>query len=147
MGQKGCEIGVFPMGSVHGASLVAPTVKNLSVIQKTQVQSWVGKTPWRKAWQPTPVFLPGEFHGWRSLAGYSPWGRKESDTTERPPVRGTFQCWTCEPVFVFMTILCRGVLPSRKLVLSWGWFALPPGDSWRFWRRLQLRAGVGHPGI
>ena len=79
------------MGSVHGASLVAPTVKNLSVIQKTQVQSWVGKTPWGRAWQPTPVFLPGEFHGRRSLAGYSPWGHKESDTTERLPVRGTFQ--------------------------------------------------------
>ena len=39
--------------------------------------------PWRMVWQPTPVFLPGESHGQRSLAGYSPWGRKESDTTER----------------------------------------------------------------
>ena len=38
---------------------------------------------WRKAWQPTPVFLPGESHGQRSLVGYSPRGRKESDTTER----------------------------------------------------------------
>ena len=38
---------------------------------------------WRRKWQPTPVFLPGEFHGWRSLASYSPWGCKESDTTER----------------------------------------------------------------
>ena len=34
------------------------------------------------AWQPTPVFLPGESHGQRSLMGYSPWGRKESDTSE-----------------------------------------------------------------
>ena len=41
-----------------------------------------GKIPWRSAWQPTPVFLPGESYGQRSLAGYSPWGRKESDTTE-----------------------------------------------------------------
>ena len=39
--------------------------------------------PWRRAWQPTPVFLPGESHGQRSLVGYSPWGRQESDTTER----------------------------------------------------------------
>ena len=38
---------------------------------------------WRRKWQPTPVFLPGESHGQRSLAGYSPWGHKESDTTER----------------------------------------------------------------
>ena len=37
----------------------------------------------RRKWQPTPVFLPGESHGQRSLVGYSPWGRKESDTTER----------------------------------------------------------------
>ena len=44
---------------------------------------WVWKIPWRRKWQPTPVFLPGESHGQRSLAGYSPWGRKESDTTER----------------------------------------------------------------
>ena len=44
---------------------------------------WVGKIPWRRKWQPTPVLLPGESHGGRSLVGYSPWGRKESDTTER----------------------------------------------------------------
>ena len=39
--------------------------------------------PWRRKWQPTPVRLPGKSHGWRNLVGYSPWGRKESDTTER----------------------------------------------------------------
>ena len=43
---------------------------------------WIGKIPWRRAWQPTPLFLPGEFHGQRSLVGYSPWGRRESDRTE-----------------------------------------------------------------
>ena len=43
----------------------------------------LGRFPWRRAWQPTPVFLPGEFQGQRSLAGYSPWGHKESVTTER----------------------------------------------------------------
>ena len=37
---------------------------------------WVGKIPWRRAWQPTPVFLPGESRGQRTLAGYSPWGRR-----------------------------------------------------------------------
>ena len=36
----------------------------------------------RRKWQPTPVFLPGESHRWRSMVSYSPWGRKESDTTE-----------------------------------------------------------------
>ena len=38
--------------------------------------SWVGKIPWRRKWQPIPVFLPGEFHGQRSPAGYSPGGHK-----------------------------------------------------------------------
>ena len=40
----------------------------------------MGKT---RQWQPTPVLLPGKSHGWRSLVGYSPWGREESDTTEQ----------------------------------------------------------------
>ena len=44
---------------------------------------WVGKIPWRKEWLPTPVFLPGEFHGRRCLAAYSPWGHKESDMTKQ----------------------------------------------------------------
>ena len=44
---------------------------------------WVGKISWRRNWQPTLVFLPGEFHGQRSLASYSPWDHKESDTTVR----------------------------------------------------------------
>ena len=42
---------------------------------------WVGKMPWRRKWQPTPVFLPGKSHGQRNLAGYNPWGRKEWDMT------------------------------------------------------------------
>ena len=44
---------------------------------------WVGKIPWRRKLHPTPVFLPGESHGRRSLVGYSPRDHKESDTTER----------------------------------------------------------------
>jgi len=63
----------------YGASLIAQSVKNLPSVQETWVRlfdSWVGKIPWRRKWQPTPVFLPGESHGQRSLAGYSPWGRK-----------------------------------------------------------------------
>ena len=43
---------------------------------------WVGKIPWNRKWQPTPVFLPGESHGGKSLVGYSPWGHKELDTTK-----------------------------------------------------------------
>ena len=43
---------------------------------------WVWKIPWRRKWQPTPVLLPVNSHGWRNLVGYCPWGRKELDTTE-----------------------------------------------------------------
>ena len=43
---------------------------------------WVGKIPWRRVWQPTPVFLPGESYGQRCLVGYSPCGHEESDTIE-----------------------------------------------------------------
>ena len=46
--------------------------------RRRKFDPWVGKIPWRWKWQPTPVFLPGESHGQRSLAGYSPWGHRES---------------------------------------------------------------------
>ena len=63
--------------------MVAQTINNPSARQETLVQSLVKKIPWRKKWQPTPAFLPGESHGQKSLAGYGPRGRKELDTTER----------------------------------------------------------------
>ena len=59
-------------------------VKNLPAVQETRFDPWVWKIPWRRDWLPTPVFLPGEFHGQRSLEGYSPWSCEESDTTEQP---------------------------------------------------------------
>ena len=46
----------------------------------------------RRRWHPTPVLLPGKSHGWKSLVGYSPWGRKESDTTQRPHFHFSFSC-------------------------------------------------------
>ena len=58
-------------------------VKTPPVMQRCKFDPWVGKIPWRRAWPPAPVFLPGKSHGQRSLAGYSPWGCKESDRTER----------------------------------------------------------------
>ena len=50
--------------------------------KRYRFDSWVRKVHWRRAWQPIPVFLPRESHGQRSLAGYGPWGHKESDLTE-----------------------------------------------------------------
>ena len=62
----------FPGGSASKESIC-----NMGVLGSVP-----GLGPWRREWLPIPVFLPGEFHGQRSLAGYSPWGCKESDTTE-----------------------------------------------------------------
>ena len=67
----------FPGGSV---------VKNMPAVWETQVQSLGWEDSWRRKWQHTPVFLLGKFHGQRSLAGCSPWGSKESDTTEHARV-------------------------------------------------------------
>ena len=67
-------------------------------------ETWVRKIPWRRAWQPTPAFLPGESHGQRFLAGYSPWGHKESDMTEATEHAGT-------------TVLCRVPQQPRGAVM------------------------------
>ena len=64
-------------------SPVAQMVKNLRIVRETQVQSLSLEDPLEKKMQHTPIFLPGTFHGHRSLAGYSPWGSKEPDTTEQ----------------------------------------------------------------
>ena len=66
-----------------GASLVAQRLKCLLAMWETQVQSLGREDPLEKEMAAHSSILPGESHGWRSLVGYSPWGRKESDTTER----------------------------------------------------------------
>ena len=62
------------------ASLVAQTVKASAYnVGGHRFNAWVGKIPWRRKWQPTPVFLPQKSHGQRNLVGYSPWGCKMSN--------------------------------------------------------------------
>ena len=69
--------------SIGWDSLVAQRLKHLPAMREAWVRSLGQEDPWRNKWHPTPVFFPGESHGWRSLVGYSPQGRKESDATER----------------------------------------------------------------
>ena len=64
------------------ASLVAQMVKHLSTMRETRVQSLGWEDPLEKKMSIHPVLLPGKSHGQRNLVGYSPWGHKESDTTE-----------------------------------------------------------------
>ena len=80
------------------------TLNHYQNFKKTQVRRhkrrrfdpWVWKMPWRKKWQPNPVFLPGKSHRQRSLVGYGPRGRKESDTTEW--LHFHFLSWFCNPI-------------------------------------------------
>ena len=79
------------------ASLLSQKVKNLPARQETRVQSLGQEDPLEKRKVSTPVFLPGEFHGQRSLVGYSPWGLKEVDMTEQlTPTRllGSRESWS-----------------------------------------------------
>ena len=62
---------------------MAQVVNNPPAMQETQVGSLGWEHPWRREWLPIPVFLLGEFCVQRSLLGYSPWGCKESDTSEQ----------------------------------------------------------------
>ena len=73
---------IQPITALIMASLVAQLVKNPHAMRENRNNPWVGKIPRRRAWQPTPVFLPGESQGWGSLLGCHLQGRTESDTTE-----------------------------------------------------------------
>ena len=69
------------MGLTGGASGKEPACQ-CRRLQRCRFDPCMGKIPWRRKWQPTPVFLPGKFHGQGCLVDYSPWSHKESDTTE-----------------------------------------------------------------
>ena len=82
-GSPSVRISLVPVIPTESTSLVTQTGKNLLAMQETGSDPWVGKIPWRRKRQPTPVFLPGESPGQRSLVSYSQCGHKKSDTTER----------------------------------------------------------------
>ena len=70
------------IGILDFTDTVAQLVKNLPAVQEPRVRSLGWEDPWRRKWQLTPVSLPGKSHGQKSLVGCSPWGHKESGTTE-----------------------------------------------------------------
>ena len=95
--------------------LVAQTVKHLLTMQETRLQSLDREDLLEKAMQPTPVLLPGQSHGRRSLAGYSPWGRKKSDTAEW--LHFHFNSW--ETPKGCLSVLCNCFLLSVGIVTTW----------------------------
>ena len=83
-GRKRCytKIKIVPPLRFRGDSDARKSAHNS---RRPGFNPWMRMIPWRREWLPTPVFLPGKSHGQRSLVGFSPWGRKESNTTERLP--------------------------------------------------------------
>ena len=65
-----------------GGTVVKNPPANAGDTRRCGSNPWIGKIPWRRTWQPTPAFLPGESHRQRSPAGYGPLGHKELDMTE-----------------------------------------------------------------
>ena len=104
---------------VFGAFPVAQTVKDLLVVQELGFNHWVWKIPWRREWQPTPVLFPGEFHGQKNLAGYSPWSHRESDTIEWLSL--SLYSWYLKSSLSLVNCFCH-----MYLQLSWLWHTLSP---------------------
>ena len=98
-------------------------------MQESSVWVWIGKILWSRKWQPTPVFLPEKFQGQKSLAGYSPWGHRQLDTTEwlstcclhtqfrHSRLLLSFREY-CMLVWELFTIQVLGPLPSASLASS-----------------------------
>ena len=70
---------------------------------------WVGNIPWRRKWEPAPVFLPGKLQGQRTLVGCSPWSRKKLDTTEHTPTHTSI--WRADYKLYKDFLLCRRLAP------------------------------------
>ena len=110
---------------------MAQVVKNLPAMQRPGLDPWVGKIPWRKEWQATPVFLPGESHGQRNLAGYIAWGGRvrHNWTTDT----FTFFFSNTENVWVLWAVLANQLNPRKgsleSLIYSWSWSVRSPGDN------------------
>ena len=100
----------FPRGS---------TVKNPPAMQETQVQSLGREDPLEKEWQPTPIFLPGEFHGQRILAGYGPQDHKESGTTELTEHTDTDTHTAVEYCVLLYESVIHLTIPVSSFSLSW----------------------------
>ena len=88
--------------------------------------TWVGTIPWRRKWQSTPVFVPGESRGQRSLAGYSPQRLKESDTTEKLSTHAQLVRTYCVGNYTQYSIITYMGEESKKelIYVSYNWFTL-----------------------
>ena len=110
---------VIQLGFPDDASSKEPTCQYRR--HKSLLDSWIRKILWRRAWQPTPVFLPGESHRQRSLEGYKPQGHKESDSTE--------ETWDTHTLYNYLRKKpLEAYVIAQEIVLTiWSIF------NWKFW--------------
>ena len=136
---KACS---FSMGFPGGTSSKEPACQ-CRRHKRRGFDPWVKKIPWRRKWQPTPVFLPGESRGERSLVGYGPWGRTELDTTEATEhtvqiVSSLSPCAHLAPLLRCNPFEDSAKCPCVMNSLPLGWWGL-----WKFWEFLdQLLSGL-----
>ena len=121
--------------------------------KRPRFDTCVRKILWRRKWQPTPVFLPGKFYGQRSLAGYSPWGRKElghNSATEHAKTRLTnlaldlrVSWFRCEAHYFHLSASCVSFLIISKLkqkrMLFIEFLNFRPQPLWVYWRRFARK--------
>ena len=127
---------LIPKMPLHNCSpftsiFLSKMVKNLPAMWEIQVQS-LGKILWRREWLSTPVFLPREFHGQRSLAGYSLWDHQESDKTEKRTLRRQFyhHCFCTVSTNVGgSSPEADGILRETALLKSWIKIVIPSMKS------------------
>ena len=121
--------GVFPGGSVVKIRLQCRSCR------RHRIDLQVGKIPWRRAWQPIPVFLPGESHGQKSLAGYSPQGHKKLYTTEATQhVCAHFICFRYV-LFIILLILSNPVSPPPHFTEKG---RVIMDRKWQLWIQIHL---------
>ena len=122
--------GQWKCGFPDGVSGKEPTCQ-CKRYKRRGFNPWVRKIPWRRAWQPTPVFLPRESHGQRNLTDYSPWGCKELDTTEETwhsemwidmhalyPRRSSDEIASLDQPFALLPSAMRTACPKQGLLLQ-----------------------------
>ena len=123
-----CLLLLFPVNlisrsRVSGASLVAQMVKICLQCRRPGSDPWIGKISWGWEWLPTPVFWPQQFHGQRSLAGYTPWGCKESNPAEQL----SFSVFTSQEALVVKNLPEKaGDIEDMGLISGLRW---PPGEG------------------
>ena len=142
-------------------SLVSQIVKNL-YFGRPGFATRVGKIPWRREWQPTPVFLPENFHGQRSLVGYNSWGHKDMDKTEwltlslSFTVKNIFSWWnsntlatSCEELTHWKRLWCWEGLGAGGEGDDRGWDGWMASPTW--WTWVWVNSGswwwTGRPGV